>query len=416
MARGIYFSGDLAAINQAMDSEERNRIAGRAANQAFLTSLAQQATQRRGQDSQERMGRDRNQTIFDTESMRTGSADRATAAQLEAARLQSGAQLDAARLLNERERQRIGVEADRVRALEAEGLRVDARAKAALEQQARDAEANRKQLGVLTAIQAVTSQRGMDPRLAGNVLEANLGIAERNQQAQALARMANQSARDKEWGIFGEPELNDFTDTLKALTPEQQALLEIQEAGGKRSFVPRLMQPVQAQQPQADLASILRLLGMDQAPSIATPPIAPPAPNPQPSGVIPAPQPGATNRVTPLIDITRGGTNAPLSWNGMTGQPGFRMPFTNAPTVREEPLVDQGPPFVYTPQGPPLPRARYFPPPRRDPERVLLPSPLETDYDLPVRQGFNFNSLMEALGLRNSGAETEAILRARGAL
>lgn len=301
MARGIYFSGDLAAINDAMASEEANRIRGRSSNQSFLAALAGESTRRRGQDVEERMGQQRNQALFDTTALQTGSQDRATAAQL-----------DAARLLNERELGRIAVDKERIAALERDGLRVDSREKARLEQAAKQAEATNKNLLAISLIQAMANQGRMDPRTGTAMLEANLGIQEQNRKAKAAAEAANLSARGKEWApLFGEPEVGDFAEALAELPEDLRSLVRLDQSGGTSMFMPRLQQPI-AQQPtpgrQVDFGSILQSLLGSQAPSIATPPIN------QPTNTAPVFQPptfgapiqrSGTNRVIPAEDIIR---------------------------------------------------------------------------------------------------------------
>lgn len=293
MARGIYFSGDLAAINDAMASEEANRIRGRSANQSFLAALAGESTRRRGQDVEERMGQQRNQALFDTTALQTASQDRATAAQL-----------DAARLLNARELGRIAVDKERIAALERDGLRVDSREKARLEQAGKQAEATNRNLLAISLIQAMANQGRMDPRTGTAMLEANLGIQERNQQAQAAAQTANLLAEDEPW--WGKPSQSDYVKTLRGLDPTQRDLVQL----GPSGFTPRLIQPMQPQaaQPGADYMGMLRQILGGQAPSIATPPINQPtntAPVFQPPAFgTPVQRPG-TNRVIPAEDIIR---------------------------------------------------------------------------------------------------------------
>lgn len=294
MARGVYFSGDLATLNDAMASEERNRIAARAANQGFLGGLVRESTARRGQDTQERMS-NRN---LDVESQlgnrRADVSERLGTEQSAIARQQSQNALQQAILLNQRELQRIGVDAERVRVLEQQGVAGMDLEKQKLAQEAQLAKQREDSLLKVALIQAYSQQGRMDPRTSQAALEANLGIAETNQQAKSAADMANMSARGKEWGIFGDPEEGDFLAALKELAPEQQGLVELGSVGGKRAFIPRQMAPIQAPQAGMDLAAMLRLItGTNGAPSVATPPIVPPSTNDPLSliRIIPAPQP-----------------------------------------------------------------------------------------------------------------------------
>lgn len=246
MARSSYFSGDLAALNDAMASEERNRIAGRQANQMFLANLVGESTKRRGQDVEERMGQQRNETLMGMEGIRAGAMDRA-----------SNDQLRAARLLSDREMQRIQTDMERIRQAEAEGIRVDAREKAKLTQAAKDAEANRNQLLAVTLIQALTQRT--DPRLAVAQFETNAGIDAANAEAEAAAAIANQGLLESERGWLKPksaevPNISEAQTYLRGLPLDQQSLLAITNDASGARYIPRLRQPYGArpvpQQPQ----------------------------------------------------------------------------------------------------------------------------------------------------------------------
>lgn len=226
MARASYFSGDLAALNDAAAADERNRIAGRQANQMFLANLVGESTRRRGQDVEERMGRQRNETLMGMEGLRAGSMDRST-----------DAQLHAARLMNAREMVRISNDMERINQAEREGLRVDVREKDRLAQAAKDAEANRNQLLAVTLIQAL-GQRP-DPRVAAAQMENDMMLAERDEDARAAASLLDLFAKQDE-GMFGTPGEDEYANAMMRLTPEQQRLVTITNTPTGMRAVPRL--------------------------------------------------------------------------------------------------------------------------------------------------------------------------------
>lgn len=231
MARASYFSGDLAALNDAAAADERNRIAGRQANQMFLANLVGESTRRRGQDVEERMGRQRNETLMGMEGLRVGSMDRST-----------DAQLQAARLMNAREMVRISNDMERINQAEREGLRVDVREKARLEQAAKDAEANRNQLLAVTLIQALSQRQ--DPRLAVAQFETSAALADQDDKARAAASMLDLFAKQDE-GMFGTPGADEYANAMMRLSPEQQQLVTTTNTASGMRAVPRLRLPPQ---------------------------------------------------------------------------------------------------------------------------------------------------------------------------
>ena len=325
MARGIYFSGDLAAINDAMASEERNRIAGRATNQAFLSNLAGQATARRGQDVTERVSNRQMDTDKSIASERTGV-------------LSKGLDNDfqAALAANAVKRQAIQVEADKIAALEREGIRVDSREKDRLRIASEDAEKQRNALTAIAIIQANAAQGAINPRMAQAAFEADEGVNAVNQAAKAAADLANRKAAEnsKSWYLprsFEYVSPDDADAAFNELTPEQQALVQLPVGGD--FFTPRMQPRVRMPQQGATRGNSLldllpRLLGVtNAAPSIATPPIVPPT-GPgnsiNPRLVNPARPASRQQRVIPLQDIFRGArTNAVETAAGMMEQPSF---------------------------------------------------------------------------------------------
>ena len=303
MARGIYFSGDLAAMNEAMASEERNLIAGRTANQGFLSNLASQATARRGQDVTERVSNRQMDTDKSIASERTGVMSK-----------QVDNDFQAALAANAVKRQAIQVETDKINALEREGIRVDTREKERVKQAAIDADKQRNALIGISIIQSNAAQGKLDPRLAQDVFAANLEVDAYNQSATAAAESANRKARDnaRSWYMPESKEYispSDARAALSALQEGQQGLVQIGPGG--TNFVPRLRQRVnltaQGQQDNSLLSLLPQLFGLtNAAPSVATPGINPTVPNPPGSK-------GPGDAMTPRLITPAESTNAPVS-------------------------------------------------------------------------------------------------------
>ncbi len=339
MARGIYFSGDLAAINDAMASEGRNRIAGRTANQSFLSNLASQATARRGQDVTERVSNRQMDTDKSIASERTGVMSK-----------QVDNDFQAALAANAVKRQAIQVEADKINALEREGIRVDTREKDRVRIASEDAEKQRNALVAIALIQSNAAQGRVDPRMGQAALEANLEIDASNQAAQAVAQAANSRLKESEKSWFktktGEiPDQNEALAFLSTLPVEQQPLLSVTNNPNKPEegffFTPRLRSGVDVKPPAQDnslLALIPQLLRLtNAAPSVATPGINPSAPTPRGST-------GPGDAVTPRLITPAESTNAPVSLN--LNRPGS----TNSVKIEDifRGLRDQGPPVTRT--------------------------------------------------------------------
>jgi hypothetical protein len=311
MARGIYFSGDLVGLNQGMDSEERNRIASRTGNQAFLANLAGttigNATARRGQDTQERMV-----------GMETDSRERIAGRNADVASQGNRFNFDAAMARNATDRERIGAALDEIRQRESEGLRVDERAKKALEAAALDNAAQRATMEKIAQINADASTGRLSSQGERAMFEQNAAIDDFNMMADATANAANLAAR-KNTSWFG-PEFktvtsqNELNKVYMGLPLEQQAMLQIvpaTDANGKEI-------------PGGGVVFKAR----------SRPKILPPGQAPLPGAPAPAPAPGPgifnpTNSVGPLNL-----TNAPAGTNMFSGllQPP-QTQFTNAPAT-----------------------------------------------------------------------------------
>lgn len=322
MARGIYFSGDLAAMNEAMASEERNRIAGRTANQGFLSNLASQATARRGQDVSERVSNRQMDTDKSIASERTGVI---------------GKQVDndyqAALAANAMRGKAIQVEADKITALERAGQLVDAREKDRINRLFQDNEAQRKAMVAIALIQSNASQGKLDPGAARDIFNANFEIESGNQAAITAAETANRMARDnaRSWYLPESMEYvspSDASAAFDKLTPEQKAIVRLPADGNMfmPSIQPRVKMPRQAAPQGVNFLSILpQLFGStNAAPSVATHPIVPandPAPTPTPST--------SRGRTTRIEDIYRSmRANTPTIQSGARGAmqlPAFDM-------------------------------------------------------------------------------------------
>jgi hypothetical protein len=341
MARGIYFSGDLAAINDAMASEERNRIAGRTANQGFLSNLAGQATARRGQDVTERVSNRQMDTDKSIASERTGVMSK-----------QVDNDFQAALAANAMRGKAIEVEANKITAAERAGQLVDAREKDRINRLFQDNEAQRKAMVAIALIQSNAAQAQLNPRVAQATFEADMGVQAGNQAAATAAETANRMARDnaRSWYLPESMEYvspSDASAAFDKLTPEQQAMVRLPADGNMftPSIQPRVKMPQQAATQGVNFLSILpQLLGLSHsAPSVAPPPIAPrsgPGDSMNPRIVTPM-RPAARQRnVIPYQDIFRGmRTNAVETPANRMEQPVFEPGVANPNEVDLQALL-----------------------------------------------------------------------------
>lgn len=310
MARGIYFSGDLAAMNDAMASEERNRIAGRTANQSFLSNLASQATTRRGQDVTERVSNRQMDTDKSIASERAGILGR-----------EVDNNYQAALAANAMRGRAIQVEADKITAAERAGQLVDAREKDRINRLFQDNEAQRRAMVAIALIQSNAAQGQINPRMAQDIFNANFEIETGNQAAAAAAEVATRGLRQSEKGRLktkaGEiPNQEEALSYLAGLPMEQQSMLTVTNNPAKPGdgffFVPKIRPSISPNLPARDnslLALIPQLIGLSNAaPSVATPGINPTVPNPPESK-------GPGDATTPRFITPADPTNAPVSLN-----------------------------------------------------------------------------------------------------
>jgi len=277
MASRPFYSGDLAALNTAAADYERNQIAARSGNQAYLSQLANVALQRRGQDVQERQAaadRDNRMALAQL----TDSGNRYAVDQQGALGRQRNANdLLASIQKNEQALAALTAERDKIAILERQGIATNQLEKDRLEKaskQIADELANRLEIARL---QFNPENRRMDSRAQSEIVAGNMEIDAGNQQAAAFAdvlnaRLPRTLMRDR-----------NPNDILKELTPEQAALVQIVEDAKKnRSFAPRTRPRI----------------SMDGRPVMAPPPQIPPTP-------VAAPR---TNRVLQYNDLNPGPT------------------------------------------------------------------------------------------------------------
>lgn len=255
MARSAYYSGDLVGLNDAMASEEMNRIRARTANQGFLGQLVGESTKRRGQDTEERIAKGRNETDLGVQQSRAGEQRYATDAVKEK---------NAFDLQNDI--QRYQLERDKLAEIKANAASLNALENRKLDALIKDNATRGKQLVAIALIQSQAMQNRMDPRIGVETAGINAGIADQNQAAQAAAQFANLKADNAEWDIFGKPTKGDMEQVFSSLPPDQQALLSIDL--NARQFNPRV-------RPSVDPRTGLPVTPILQspAPSVATPPI-----------------------------------------------------------------------------------------------------------------------------------------------
>lgn len=259
MAYRPLYSGDLAALNVAAADQERNAIAARFGNQAFLQGLARVALERRGQDvdsskaAADRENRLAIAQLLDATTRYSTDSNASTARQRNANDLLASIQR------NEQELARLMVERDKVAALERQGISTNQLEKDKIAALIKEAELNRDAQVKIAGIQFNPNNRWLDPRTANEIIATNATIDDFNQQAAGLAEVLN-ARIGKTGGLWGVGRDN-ADDIFRGLTPEQAALVQIKEDAKKgRTFSVR---------PRARL-------GLDGRPMAPTPPPPPP--------------------------------------------------------------------------------------------------------------------------------------------
>ena len=235
MASRPFYSGDLAALNTAAADYERNQIAARSGNQAYLGQLANVALQRRGQDVAERQAaadRDNRMALAQL----TDAGNRyAVDQQAALGRQRNANDLLASIQKNEQALAALTAEREKIAVLERQGIATNQLEKDKLERaskQIADELANRLEIA---RIQFNPDSQKVDPRVQNEILAGNMEIDSGNQQAAAYADVLNAKMKGMIWNDSPE-------DVLKGLTPEQAALVQITEdpATKTRKFAPRL--------------------------------------------------------------------------------------------------------------------------------------------------------------------------------
>jgi len=261
MAYRPLYSGDLAALNVAAADQERNAIAARSGNQAFLQGLAQVAAARSGQASQERMGAADRENRMAMAQLADATNRYSTDANAAIGRQRNANDLLSSIQRNEQALAQLMVERDRIAALERQGIATNQLDKDKLERatkQIADELANRLEIAKL---QFSPDNRRLDARTANEIIAANAAIDDSNQQAAGLAEVLN--SRIGKTGSWYNRDNAD--DIFRGLTPEQAALVQITEDAKKgRMFSVR---------PRARLGPDGRPMAPAPAP---TPPLQPP--------------------------------------------------------------------------------------------------------------------------------------------
>lgn len=262
MAYRPLYSGDLAALNVAAADQERNAIAARSGNQAFLQGLAQVAAARSGQASQERMGAADRENRMAMAQLADATARYSTDANAALGRQRNANDLLSSIQRNEQALAQLMVERDRIAALERQGIATNQLEKDKIAALIKQAELNRD-----AQVKIAEQQFGVpkvDARVTNELLAQNQDILAGNALAEATAQSLNAKRKGVLWDTSPEKMIRD-------LSAEELARVRIENG----TFLPRTN-------------------ALFQLPSMGRPM---PAPQPVPA---PAPQP-ATNAVPRII-------------------------------------------------------------------------------------------------------------------
>lgn len=260
MAYRPLYSGDLAGLNVAAADQERNAIAARSGNQAFLQGLAQVAAARSGQASQERMGAADRENRMAMAQLADATNRYSTDTNAALGRQRNANDLLSSIQRNEQALAQLMVERDRIAALERQGIATNQLDKDKLERatkQIADELANRLEIAKL---QFGPDNRKVDPRVQNEILGQNAEIEDFNNRASSFADVLNARTKSSTLGFGGvTPE-----DTFKTLTPEEAMLVQVTQdpVTKTRKFAPRMrmklpglnQQPAPVQPPQTNAA------------------------------------------------------------------------------------------------------------------------------------------------------------------
>lgn len=231
MAYRPLYSGDLAALNVAAADQERNAIAARSGNQAFLQGLAQVAAARSGQASQERMGAADRENRMAMAQLADATTRYSTDTNAALGRQRNANDLLSSIQRNEQALAQLMVERDRIAALERQGIATNQLEKDKIAALIKQAELNRDAQVKIAGIQFNPDNRRLDARTANEIIAANAAIDDSNQQAAGLAEVLN--ARIGKTGGWMGFNRDNADDIFRGLTSEQAALVQITEDAKK---------------------------------------------------------------------------------------------------------------------------------------------------------------------------------------
>ena len=226
MAYRPLYSGDLAALNVAAADQERNAIAARTGNQAFLQGLAQVAAARSGQASQERMATADRENRMALAQLADATNRYSTDTNAALGRQRNANDLLASIQRNEQALAQLMTERDRIAALERQGIATNQLEKDKIAALIKQAELNRD-----AQVKIAEQQFGVpkvDARVTNELLAQNQDILAAN----ALAEATAQSLNAKRKGFFRDTAPEKM---IKDLPAEELARVRIE----KGAFVPR---------------------------------------------------------------------------------------------------------------------------------------------------------------------------------
>ncbi len=226
MAYRPLYSGDLAALNVAAADQERNAIAARSGNQAFLQGLAQVAAARSGQASQERMGAADRENRMAMAQLADATNRYSTDANAALGRQRNANDLLSSIQRNEQALAQLMTERDRITALERQGIATNQLEKDKIAALIKQAELNRD-----AQVKIAEQQFGMpkvDARVTNEMIAQNQDILASN----ALAEATAQSLNAKRKGFFRDTAPEKM---IKDLSAEELARVRIENG----AFLPR---------------------------------------------------------------------------------------------------------------------------------------------------------------------------------
>lgn len=303
MARGVYYSGDLVGLNDAMASEEMNRIRARTANQGFLGQLAGEATKRRGQDTEERIARGRNETDMGMQQSRAGEQRYAT----DVAKERNGFAL-------QESIRNYQLERDKLAQIQANASSLNALDNRKLDALIEQNKEEGKRLVKIAEMSLEASKNRYSPAGERAIFEANADIDSINEEAGSAAQIANLGLDKAMEGTIPWYSKNPKGDPTKLardlqlqLPATQQGLVQFDPA--TKRFVPRLRQRMS--------------MGASGAATPTAPALTPQASavGPMATGLVPA---SPDQPSTSIFDLVRGARTNPSLINSNPPAPSIR--------------------------------------------------------------------------------------------